>query len=58
MRLLTNNGLDRKESEMAEKQTMTLEQARQVILAADGDNPLRQMLEWMVQQALELVDRP
>jgi transposase-like protein len=33
---------------------MTLEQALQVILAADGDNPLRQMLEWMVQQALEL----
>ena len=39
---------------MAKKQSMTLEQALQVILAADGDNPLRQMLEWMVQQALEL----
>ena len=25
-----------------------------MILAADGENPLRQMLEWMVQQALEL----
>jgi hypothetical protein len=32
---------------MAKKQSMTLEQALQVILAADGDNPLRQMLEWM-----------
>ena len=39
---------------MAKKQSMTLEQALQVILATDGDNPLRQMLEWMVQQALEL----
>jgi len=38
---------------MAKKQTMTLDQALQVILATDGENPLRQMLEWMVQQALE-----
>jgi transposase-like protein len=39
---------------MAKKQSMTLEQALQVILAADGDNPLRQMLEAAVQGALEL----
>ena len=38
---------------MAKKKPMPLEEALQVILAADGDNPLRQMLEWMVQQALE-----
>ena len=54
MRLITNTSLNQKESQMAEKQTMTLEEALQVILAADGENPLRQMLEWMVQQALEL----
>jgi putative transposase len=39
---------------MAKKQSMTLEEALQVVLAAEADNPLRQMLEWMVQQALEL----
>ena len=38
---------------MAKNKTMPLEEALQVILASDGDNPLRQMLEWMVQQALE-----
>lgn len=38
---------------MAKKQSMPLDEALQVILATDGDNPLRQMLEWMVQQALE-----
>jgi len=38
---------------MTKKQTMSLDEALQVILATDGDNPLRQMLEWMVQQALE-----
>lgn len=38
---------------MAKKQRMTLEEALQVILASDGDNPLRQMLELVVQEALE-----
>lgn len=38
---------------MAKKQSTTLDEALQVILATDGDNPMRQMLEWMVQQALE-----
>ncbi|MCG2796225.1 MAG: IS256 family transposase [Actinomycetia bacterium] len=38
---------------MAKKQSMTLDEALQVILATDGDNPLRQMLEFMVQCALE-----
>jgi len=38
---------------MAKKKPMPLEEALQVILASDGDNPFRQMLEWMVQQALE-----
>jgi transposase-like protein len=38
---------------MAKNKRMTLDEALQVILAADGDNPLRLMLEWMVQQALE-----
>lgn len=38
---------------MAKKQSMSLDQALQVILATDGDNPLRQMLEFMVQSALE-----
>jgi putative transposase len=38
---------------MAKNKSMPLDQALQVILASDGENPLRQMLEWMVQQALE-----
>jgi len=37
---------------MAKKKSMTLDEALQVILATDGDNPMRMMLEWMVQQAL------
>ena len=40
-------------AQMAKKKSMSLDEALQVILAADGDNPLRLMLEWMVQQALE-----
>jgi len=38
---------------MAKNKPMPLEEALQVILAANGDNPFRMMLEWMVQQALE-----
>ena len=38
---------------MAKNKPMPLEQALQVILSSDGDNPLRAMLEWVVQQALE-----
>jgi transposase-like protein len=38
---------------MAKKKSMPLDEALQVILATDGDNPMRMMLEWMVQQALE-----
>jgi len=38
---------------MAKKKPMSFEEAVQVILAADGDNPFRMMLEWMVQQVLE-----
>lgn len=38
---------------MAKNKSTSLDEALQVILAADGDNPFRQMLEWMVQQALE-----
>src|SRR5450759_1502055 len=38
---------------MAKNKTIPLEEALQVMLASDGDNPLRQMLEWMVQSALE-----
>jgi len=37
---------------MAKKKPMPLEEALQVILATDGDNPFRMMLEWMTQQAL------
>ncbi len=45
--------LYRKERKMAKNKTMPLEEALQVVLAADGDSPFRAMLEWMVQQALE-----
>jgi len=38
---------------MAKNKPMPLEEALQVVLAADGYNPLRGMLEWVVQQALE-----
>lgn len=38
---------------MAKKQDTTLEEAIQVILASEGDNPFRNMLEFMVQNALE-----
>ena len=38
---------------MAKKKPMPLDEALQVVLAADGDNPFRMMLEWMTQQALE-----
>jgi len=38
---------------MAKKQSMTFEEALQVVLASDGDNPLRQMLEIAFQEALE-----
>ena len=38
---------------MAKKKPMPLEEALQVILATDGDNPMRMMLEWMTQQMLE-----
>jgi putative transposase len=38
---------------MAKNKSMPLDEALQVALAADGDNPFRMMLEWMVQQALE-----
>lgn len=38
---------------MAKKQRMTFEEALQVVLASDGDNPLRQMLEIAFQEALE-----
>jgi transposase-like protein len=38
---------------MAKKQSMTFEEALQVILSTEGDNPLRQMLELAVQGALE-----
>ncbi|MDY6794673.1 MAG: transposase [Actinomycetota bacterium] len=39
---------------MAKKKSMTMEEALQVILASDGDNPFRQMLEFIVQNALEM----
>ena len=38
---------------MAKKQDTTLEEAIQVILASEGNNPFRNMLEFMVQNALE-----
>ena len=38
---------------MAKKQSMTFEEALQVILSSEGDNPLRQMLELATQGALE-----
>jgi putative transposase len=38
---------------MAKKKSMTVEEALQVILASEGDNPLRMMLEYMVQASLE-----
>lgn len=38
---------------MANNKRMPLDEALQVILAADDDNPFRMMLEWMAQQALE-----
>jgi len=39
---------------MAKKKSMTMEEALQVILASEGDNPFRQMLEFIVCNALEL----
>jgi hypothetical protein len=42
--LLTPKGLDQKESEVAKNKPMPLAEALQVILAADGDNPLRAMI--------------
>lgn len=38
---------------MAKKKDITIEEAIQVILKSGGDNPLRQMLEFMAQQTLE-----
>jgi putative transposase len=38
---------------MAKKQRMTMDEALQVILASEGDNPFRQMLEFITQNALE-----
>lgn len=38
---------------MAKKKSTTVEEALQVILASEGDNPLRMMLEYMVQASLE-----
>ena len=38
---------------MAKKQDTTLEEAIQVILESDGENPFRAMLEFMAQQVLE-----
>jgi len=38
---------------MAKKKDITMEEAIQVILKSGGDNPLRQMLEFMAQQTLE-----
>ena len=38
---------------MAKKKSMTMEEALQVILASEGDNPFRDMLEFIVQNALE-----
>ena len=39
---------------MAKKQSMTFEEALQVILSSEGDNPLRAMLELAAQGALEV----
>lgn len=38
---------------MTKRKGMTMEEALQVMLASDDDNPLRMMLEYMVQAALE-----
>jgi len=38
---------------MAKRKNMTMDEALQVILASNGDNPFRDMLEFMVQSALE-----
>ena len=38
---------------MAKKKSMTMEEALQVILASEGDNPFRAMLEFIAQNALE-----
>jgi len=38
---------------MAKKKSMTMEEALQVILATEGDNPFRAMLEFIAQNALE-----
>lgn len=38
---------------MAKKKSMTMEEAIQAILASEEDNPLRMMLEFMVQNVLE-----
>lgn len=38
---------------MAKKKSMTMEEAIQAILASEADNPLRMMLEFMVQSVLE-----
>ena len=42
-----------KEATMAKRKNMTMDEALQVILASNGDNPFRDMLEFMVQSALE-----
>ena len=39
---------------MAKKKSMTMEEAIQAILASEGDNPLRMILEFMVQNVLEM----
>jgi putative transposase len=38
---------------MAKKKSMTMEEALQVTLASEGDNPFRAMLEFIAQNALE-----
>ncbi len=43
-----------KEETMAKRKSMTMDEALLVILASNGDNPFRDMLEFMVQSALEL----
>lgn len=39
---------------MAKKQSMTFEEALQVILSSKGNNPVRQMLELAFQEAMEI----
>ena len=38
---------------MAKKKSMTMEEALQAILASEGDNPFRALLEFLAQNALE-----